>query len=347
MAENSKIEWCHHTFNPWRGCTKVSSACDICYAEALSFRNPGTLGVWGKYGTRVIASEAMWKEPIKWNKKATEAGEPHRVFCASLADVFEGPETMPEESWEPVSAARERLGELIDETPDLDWLLLTKRPQNVLKYGPLGYRWTMEGMPENVWLGTTVENQKYADERIPRLLKIPAAVRFLSVEPMLGPIDLRHYIALDETNGSAEFLEENGWGYDQWSGGFTGPNHFRDSVYAPEPGIHLVIAGGESGSRARPMHPDWPRSLRDQCVTADVPFFFKQWGEWYGGPSLGIKKGPYRICRGGIVEGHEFETYPDHFLSFGLDSMVQRVGKKAAGRDLDGREWNEMPEVSR
>lgn len=256
----TKIEWTSftradgsiapgYTFNPWRGCTKVSDGCTNCYAETMSGRNPGNLGVWGKHGTRVIASESMWKQPLKWNKAAEAAGERHRVFCASLADVFEGPDTMPEASWEAVSYARERLGTLIDDTPHLDWLLLTKRPQNVLKYGTLGYRWTMEGLSDNVWIGTSVEDQKTADERIPELLKIPAKVRFLSMEPLLGPIDLSEWL---------------------WM--------LKGAKGNPCDLIDWVIVGGESGPNARPFNVAWARSIVKQCKDAGVPVFMKQLG---------------------------------------------------------------------
>lgn len=325
MAQNSKIEWTHHTFNPWRGCTKVSAGCDHCYADTMSKRNPGTLGVWGKYGTRVIASEAMWKEPVKWNHEAEygicpvchgkktlrrteeriEQGEglidkivkeefhdpctncnqtgriePYRsrVFCASLADVFEGNETLPiGDSRAVVASARERLFQLIDKTPNLDWLLLTKRPQNIHTLMPL--RWRDAGMyPDNVWLGTSVEDQKTADERIPHLLNTPAAVRFLSVEPLLGPIDFSGDWWCEScqarlSGGRVTFEErcDADGSKVEWA-----------SVLGNQPegdcGIDWVIVGGESGPNARPMHVDWVRSIRDQCVEAGVPVFVKQLG---------------------------------------------------------------------
>ena len=190
MAENSAIEWTRHTFNPWRGCTKVSAGCANCYAETMSGRNPKTLGVWGPNGTRVVASEAMWREPVKWDRAAKAAGERHRVFCASLADVFEdwqGP--MMDSQGERVTTqvpgfavrlmtmqdVRIRLWKLILATPHLDWLLLTKRPQNIATMlrdvwfqidsardsDPRNAR-PFEA-PSNVWLGTSVENQATAD----------------------------------------------------------------------------------------------------------------------------------------------------------------------------------------
>lgn len=202
---------------------------------------------------------------------------------------------MPADAWEPVSNARERLGKLIDDTPWLDWLLLTKRPENVLKYGPLGMRWTQEGMPLNVWIGTTVENQKYADIRIPELLKIPAKVRFLSVEPMLGPVDLGR--------------RSSGSGWDEW---LTGRMHRGPSVWSGEPKIDWVICGGESGGqKARSINPDWVRSLRDQCVAAGVPFHFKQWGEF--GQLVGTKNGTVRVGKknaGRILDDRTWDELP-------------------------------------
>lgn len=304
MAEHTGIAWTDSTFNPWRGCTKVSAGCDHCYADTWSKRNPKTLGVWGPDGARVIASESYWQQPFKWNHAAEAAGVRRRVFCASLADVFEGRETMPAEAWEPVQAARIRLWETIDHTPHLDWLLLTKRPQNVMCMVPERWyrRCTSIGepkeLPRNVWIGTSVEDQAAANERIPHLLTIPARVRFLSCEPLLGPVRFSKFGALHTDPPDYQGLQRRG--------------------------VDWVIAGGESGPNARPMHPDWVRSLRDQCKSAEVPFFFKQWGEY------------------GPVE-------PNHrplITRVGGEDVIglARIGKKAAGRLLDGREWNEFPE---
>lgn len=300
MAENSSIEWTTHTFNPWRGCTKVSPGCAHCYAETLSGRNPGTLGKWGPNGTRVIAAEAQWNLVRKWDREAAIAARRDRVFCASLADVFEGPETMPSGSVTAVHAARARLFNLIAQTPDLTWLLLTKRPHNwrsVLGHawnvspthgGPAGVDliadWLEGKPPANVWMGASVENQDAADERIPHLIATPAAVRLLSCEPLLSPVNL-----------------------DGWLGEVDGEDESGCPTTAA--GVDWVIVGGESGTKARPMHPNWARWLRDQCQAAGVPFFFKQWGEY----------APHR------------------------DGFMQQVGKKKAGRLLDGREWSEVP----
>lgn len=229
MAANSKIEWTDATFNPWIGCTAVSCACDHCYAETLVKR------YGGDFATRRRTSPANWKKPLAWNRKAKAAGKRMRVFCASLADVFDN--QVPAE-W------RADLFALIDATPWLDWQLLTKRPQNVAKMLPATWG---DGWP-NVWLGTTVENQTEADRRIPHLLDVPARRKFLSCEPLLGPIKFKGVPGFNRTNLSL-------WNW--W-----------------------IIVGGESGRGARPMRLDWARGVRGQCAAAGVPFFFKQWGEW-------------------------------------------------------------------
>jgi protein gp37 len=232
MGKETSIEWTHHTFNPWWGCVKVSAACDHCYAETWAKR----LGakVWGPESERRFFSNAHWKEPLKWNAEAAALGVRHRVFCASMADVFENRKDL--------IPHRLRLLELIGKTPHLDWLLLTKRIHLVRKQLPKGYQ-----LPSNVWLGATVENQASAGKRIKYLLEFTSpAVRFLSCEPLLGPLDI------------SEFLRR-------------GPLGTR---------VDWVIAGGESGHGSRPMEPQWPDDLRKQCSAARVPFHFKQWGHW-------------------------------------------------------------------
>lgn len=221
MAENSKIEWTHHTFNPWVGCEKISPACDHCYAEAWAKRT-GKPELW--HGFRRRTTDANWRSPLKWDRHADELGVRYRVFCASLADVFDNAVPM---AW------RSDLFALIDETPHLDWLLLTKRVGNVLKMLDAMKR---TRLPANVWLGSTVVTQAEFDRDVPKLISIPAVVRFLSMEPLLEPVDV--------TEWSTEL---------EW-----------------------LIVGGESGGGARMMDPEWARSLRDQCERTDVAFFMKQ-----------------------------------------------------------------------
>lgn len=184
MAESSSIEWTVHTFNPWRGCSKVSPGCQNCYAEATATRNPAVLGVWGPNGTRPIAADSGWSHPLKWDRQAARTGERPRVFCASMADVFED---RPD-----VLEARDRLWRLIEGTPHLDWLLVTKRPQNATRLTPASWQ---TGWPAHVWLGVSVEDQRRAEERIQLLLEVPTSKRWLSCEPLLESLDLSPWLA--------------------------------------------------------------------------------------------------------------------------------------------------------
>lgn len=336
--DKTKIEWAHATFNPWIGCSKISPGCANCYAETETFpRVQRAVGreLWGNAGERHITSESNWAQPLKWNREARQSGERRRVFCASLADWLED---RPE-----LVAPRARLLKLIYDTPYLDWLLLSKRPGDWehlvgeafdYSHGE-GWQslWTQGEAPENVWVGTTVENQEQANKRIPELLKIPARVRFLSCEPLLGALDLKMWLRLSRFRENITRLMDEAGGADKV------PAHLRWNGVEP-PCLHWVLAGGESGHGARPMHISWPRQLRDQCVAAGVPFFFKQHGEWKDG---------------GFTEKHtcalihpngQWTTYshdPRMFDRFGGGHVTVRLGKKAAGRLLDGQEWNEYP----
>lgn len=331
MGADSKIEWCRHTFNPWRGCDKVSAGCDHCYAETMSKRNPAALGVWGRDGARAIAAEAYWQNPVKWNAAAAAAGERHRVFCASLADVFEAPDTMPPASRPLVEAARLRLFRLIRDTPHLDWLLLTKRPAFAGEWlGRLAWyadgerggfspyltdpgrgAWYERPLP-NVWLGTSVENQAAADARVPALLRVPAAVRFLSCEPLLGPVDLSRWLPA--------WVPQD------------------EELYKVRRGLHWVIVGGESGPNARPIHSRWAEDLLEQCRPAGVAYFFKQWGEW-------VPMAAYDPELHGEMERHQHRMLWSTFQGDpnNLPMSVFKVGKKIAGRLLDDQEWSEVP----
>lgn len=317
MGESTGIEWADHTFNPWIGCTRVSPACDHCYAEAQASRYWKDEALWA--GNRKRTSVNNWKQPLKWNREAAafraQHGRAPMVFCASLADVFDN--QVPDE-W------RADLWELIIQTPNLVWLLLTKRPQNILKMVPPGWLEERRGLLDHVWFGTTVENQAEADRRIPHLLSVPAAKRFLSCEPLLGPVDLRGV----SPNGVQVIDALTGW------------SRTPDADLFAR--IDWVIAGGESGREARPSHPAWFRSLRYQCEMAGVPFLFKQWGEWVGGEVYSKKMVTGAIC-GGFARHQDPDrsTFPgaqSHWWSgdaFG-GVVSTRVGKKAAGRTLDG-----------
>ncbi len=266
MSTNSKIEWTDHTFNPWWGCIKVSPACDNCYAEKFArYASNAAFGIrvqWGPGGQRAYATEKSWGEPLKWDRQAAQQASRRRVFCASMADVFEGGSAE--------EASRQRLWETIEATPNLDWLLLTKRPNNIMRLIPTSWR---AQLPRNVWVGATIENQEWADRRLPALLDVPGVVRFVSAEPLLGPLDLTRYL--------------------------NGPSR-----------IDWVILGGESGVSARPTPVDWFRAVRDQVVAAQVPFFFKQWGNFR-------------------AEGE----------------LLLKLRKKNEDRHLDGRIWSHVPET--
>lgn len=325
MAENSSIEWTDSTFNPWIGCTKVSPACDHCYAERSTPSR--TLGVaWGAGQERRRTTPANWALLKRWNTQAeafqAQHGRRQRVFCASLADVFDNE----------VSAQwRVDLFRLIEQTPNLDWLLLTKRIGNVQRMmvdvaHALFWMDSLEtgALPPNVWLGATICNQPEADRDITKLLRVPARVRFLSIEPLLGPVDLG---LCDCDDGSRP------------GPGGTGGVTCMKCAGSGGRRVDWVIVGGESGLNARPMHPDWARGLRDQCAAAGVPFLFKQWGEWL----------PLSHQTGGAdPEQRQIHVWPDGSTYTGNTLMtpdcaqLSRVGKKAAGRVLDGRNWDEV-----
>ncbi len=306
MAENSKIEWTDHTANFWWGCLKVSPGCEHCYAETLSKRIGKS--IWGPAATTDREKKkAVWKDIQEWDKKAWRDGVRRRVFVQSMSDFLEDHPQANE--------IRKEAIRVLENLKWLDVLLLTKRPENAERFlGDWFYGW-----PEHVWMGTSVENQKYADERIPELLKIPAKIRFLSCEPLLGPINLTEWLS------PCSYYCDHGSEY---------PEGHR-----PERSkIDWVIAGGESGPKARPMHPDWVRSLRDQCQEAGVAFHFKQWGEY--APYI-PREDPHGKQTVQHVRLDGLPYKPDDFSS-ALQSMA-RVGKHTAGRLLDGREWNEFP----
>lgn len=285
MGEITKISWCHHTFNPWRGCTKVSAGCTNCYAETMSKRNPAVLGEWGPEGKRVVGTEAYWRQPFAWDRAAEKAGGRRRVFCASLADVFED---RPE-----LEAQRDRLHALIALTPHLDHLLLTKRPEVARRYyaDPDLYQRVLRAAEEfrrsapglsrvpisnpahkqgywNRWLGVSVEDQKTADERIPLLLETPVAVRFISYEPALGPVS----------------FDRGGWLRPAYS---SCQQDDRPEIAAIAKavaaqggwvGLDWVIVGGESGPKARPCDVAWIRRVVKQCRETKTACFVKQMG---------------------------------------------------------------------
>ena len=343
MAENTKIEWAHHTFNPWTGCTKIGPGCDHCYAEGWAKRSG--IVQWGPGAERRRTSDTNWKQPLKWNAEAERLGIRYRVFCASLADVAD--KDVPME-W------RRDLFERIRVTPYLDWLLVTKRIGNFMRQAEEVIQ-HIEAMPDwnednphpfealrnwladwvvlskppaNLWLGITVVNQAEADRDIPKLLGLKVSVRFLSMEPLLGPVDLRFHIFSEPTGNFRTHAGKR-------------QMELRKPV---DGGLHWVIVGGESGPGARPMHPKWARDLRDQCAQAGVPFLFKQHGEWLATDfcdddtaMIPSKRTAYVRMDGSFHDGSDGVDF------FGGDEETAWVGKKAAGRLLDGIEHNGYP----
>jgi protein gp37 len=311
MAENSAIEWTDHTFNPWEGCQKIGPGCDGCYAEARNARfgtpkgQPPVAMNWGPGAPRRRTSASNWRKPHHWQADAArflaEHGRRQRVFCASLADVFDN---AVDSQW------RRDLAVVILLTPDLDWLLLTKRIGNALD---MLIDMFPGGVPDNVHPGATIVSQDEWDRDATKIARVATACGrgvFLSMEPLLGAVNL----------GTSRY---------RWQSIFS-----------------WVIAGGESGAGARPMHPDWVRSLRDQCAAAGVPFLFKQWGEFLPVFDRDYDDPDWRRC-GGWQHSHPRGRW--HNLAGGTGFhgdrvvYVDRPGKKAAGRLLDGVEHNGFP----
>lgn len=332
MAEKSKIEWTEATWNPWHGCHKVSAGCKNCYM----FREKKH---YGQDPNVVVRSKTTFYDPLKWK-------ESRRIFTCSWSDFF----------IEEADAWRDEAFAIMALTPQHTYQVLTKRPERMLEYVKSAkwknlLKW-MNSVPEgrgnnlcslahqklkntkwefynvkrwpltNVWLGVSVEDQKTADERIPLLLQTPAAIRWLSIEPLLGPIDLERELGA--------YLPGN-------------DSPLRSSWLRK---LHWVVAGGESGPDARPMHPAWVQSIRDQCINAGVPFFMKQWGEWWPisqTPDFWIDQHPRYAKRSMVLQ----IDGTDQGLYFPKGAMTCfKVGKSVSGRLLDGREWNEMPEVN-
>lgn len=315
--KNTKISWTNHTFNPWIGCQRVSPGCQHCYAEAQDQRWRAGATRWGPTAPRTRTSAAYWRQPLAWDKAAAKAGTRARVFCASLADVFEDRAELAE--W------RLDLLRLIHQTPRLDWLLLTKRPENIrdmlmrageaIRYADANagddevrdwlWRWVAGGeAPANVWLGTTVEDQQRADERIPALLSVPARVRFLSCEPLLEPLDLSAFMGGPYVGLPGDVVHEN---YNA--------------------GIDWLIIGGESGPKARPFDVAWARSLIQQGRRAGAKVFVKQLGSAYSDPTDGIAGRGLRV--------------PDDAAALITRRLVARAGEDPAEwpEDLRVREF--------
>jgi protein gp37 len=342
MGTNSKIEWTDATWNPVTGCTPVSAGCANCYARRMARRLAGRFGYpEAPHYFDVTLHPDRLEQPLRWRK-------PRMVFPCSMSDLFHKDVSFRyiASVWAVMRAAKRHT-----------FQILTKRPARMLKFlsscGEWGGWITHNGTPpsayggtgivigddenwplSNIWLGVTAENQKAADERIPILLQMPAAVRFVSCEPLLGAIDLW---MLEGCERREVLREELGI-----------PVVERITEF---PGLDWIIVGGESGPNARPMHPDWARSLRDRCQ--EVPFFFKQWGEWWpvdqGCGSfiddLTVRPRLIVIDKTGDGPPEHWPLLDDDDNKYGFVPLV-RVGKSRAGRLLDGRTWDQMPEVS-
>lgn len=358
MSEKSKIEWTDTTWNPLHGCSDVSEGCRNCYAKKeahIHAKHPNPKVAARFEGlTRISGGKVCWTgkvnlhedkllEPLKWRK-------PRRVFVNSQSDLFH--ESVPFDFVDKVFA-------VMALCPQHTFQVLTKRPERMAEYWEVArdrvservkaLQWMRSVKPDlvrefwrydefplsNVWGGTSIEDQPTADERIPHLLRCPLAVRFLSCEPLLGDVHLR-------LAHSPDVLRKDGE-----QGFIRGMAEAIETIR-----IHWVIVGGESGANARPMHPDWARSLRDQCVAAGVPFFFKQWGEWSPVRPDGFLLQVPKRCRSNVKPNyHAWGTDGEDYTSrvndkpqpYGIGCSAFRVGKHRAGRILDGRTWDEYP----
>lgn len=375
MSDKSNIEWTDATWTIVQGCDPVSQGCVGCYVVPLLWRlmhnpNPKISGplqgliekhvnLAGEEILRFTGKVALREDRLTW---PLQWREPRTIFVPSHGDLFH--KDVPDWFIDKVFA-------VMALCPQHMFQVLTKRAARVRDYltrvratmggtplgayeliynamGRLGEEGLIERHPyrkilpngmswplRNVWLGVSCERQEEADERIPLLLQTPAAIRFISAEPLLGPLDIRRYLrAREDAMAAADAA-----GAMDWPG-------CGQAMAASQAGLHWVIVGGESGQNARPMSIQWAREIRDQCVTANVSFFFKQWGEW-APAGLIPSETPGRFAFGDYEDDRsrmmEVARYPRQFTKFGARSVVKRVGKKAAGRLLDGREWNEMP----
>lgn len=351
MADHSLIEWTDATWNPITGCTLVDHGCDNCYAAQLAAtrlkHHPSRAGLTrknaagvAKFTGEVRFNEQWLDQPLRWTR-------PRRFFVCAHGDLFH--ESVPD-AW------IDHIFAVMALAPQHTFQVLTKRPERARRYmaallseydqmvgwsvrfrdaarksgALLGDMTALRGTTwplSNAWIGTSISDQASADARIPELLACPAAIRFVSAEPLLGPVNLRRLRIAPDHHTMIDALD----GY----------------AIADKPGsvqhtmLDWVICGGESGPGARPMHPDWARSLRDQCVAAGVPFFFKQWGEWHPGDGLGDDVDG---CQFGCFDDAGQWVYPVDQDWATRDRLVMfRVGRKAAGRLLDGRTWDQMP----
>jgi protein gp37 len=339
MATETAIEWCDSTFNPWTGCTKISPACDHCYAEDWAKRSG--IVQWGNHPRR-RTTEAAWREPLRWQREAAAFFELHgrrrRVFCASLADVFDN---QVDPAW------RKDLFTMIRATPELEWLLLTKRPGNIGEMVEAA-----GGRANNVAFGATMVNQPELDRDLAKLIEVKRYLRpnfiFGSLEPLISLITLPIIHDHCDLCGGTGMLGRWPHGVCHICRGRGKISLISDATYRDGYfGLDWVIAGGESGHGARPVHPDWIRDLRDQCASVAVPFLFKQWGAWKPVLDRGKDDPDWR------------EDYSRKFADNGKHQwlnlaggrgfhgerfhVMRRMNKNLAGNELDGRQHLEFP----
>jgi protein gp37 len=318
VSTDTKIEWTDRTWNPVTGCTKVSPGCDNCYAENIANRFAGSAAFPRGFDVQVRANKV--NDPLSWRK-------PSRVFVNSMSDLFHNdvPESWLADIFAVMAAARRHTFQVLTKRHGrMRSLMNSEQFQNEVRLRATGkglavedFRWPLP----NVWLGVSVEDQKRADLRIPALVDTPAAVRFLSCEPLLGPVWIDDYVWAACTCCDGEGHDE---ACARCADSRCESGHIRK--------LDWVIVGGESGRSARPMAPQWATSLRDQCAQNHVPFFFKQWGEYAPTGYLVIGG----TSRGAILTGEPVDD-------LGHRVELARVGKKNAGRELDGRTWDEFP----
>ncbi|MCJ7802739.1 MAG: phage Gp37/Gp68 family protein [Candidatus Marinimicrobia bacterium] len=331
----TKIEWTDRTWNPNQGCTKVSEGCKNCYAEKMHKRlNAMGIDKYQNDFNKVQLWLQSLTEPTKWKK-------PSKVFVNSMSDTFHRNLTF------------EKIDEVFKTMKHCNkhtYQVLTKRPDRALEF--IEWKRKQPGIiktwkfSDNIWMGVTIENQEQANKRIPLLLEIPAKVRFVSVEPMLGPVDLEFIEQFNSENKHVCYYQVL--------------KPIKNSNDANRPALNWVICGGESGHNARPMHPDWVRSLRDQCEAANVPFFFKQWGMWHT-KWVNMTNNTYVFKmytsyqqftqKNWVNKGDACIDMDGKILKRGADfidanypvCIMSKTGNKQAGRTLGGKEYKQFP----
>jgi protein gp37 len=341
MSDKTKIEWTDATWNPIRGCSRISEGCRNCYAEGVANRFKGVgmpyeglIAKTGQWNGTIKFIDSVLDQPIRWKR-------PRRIFVNSMSDLFH--ENLPfseidtifavmsAANWHTYQVLTKRADRMQKYFKNDDWIDRVRKIAWDLNPASAYHETHMIGGLPNVWLGVSVEDQKTADDRIPYLLETPAAVRWISAEPLLGEIDLTR-LSPTLFDASANALT----GYWRWT---DGPKKKESNA------LNWVVVGGESGGNARPMHPNWVRNLRNQCVNANVQFFFKQWGSWREpnqneefntSNGMAQKKPAFIVGSDGTVNCFRSASIPD-------PAVMVLAGKKNSGRTLDGKEWNQYP----